>query len=131
RRPRRRTATPGPGTAPPGTPTATPAPAPGSPRAEPRRRAATPTARRRSRSLRRGVGVRALELGAEDLLVELPHARLGDLVDELHPLRQPPLRELRRDELDQLVAGGLRALLQHHTGHRPLAPPLVGHRDHR
>ena len=43
------------------------------------------------------------ELLAQLDLAELADARLRDLVDELDPLGQPPLGELRREELAQLV----------------------------
>ena len=42
-------------------------------------------------------------------LAELPDCGLRDLLDELEALRQPPLREVRREELAQLVVGRRRA----------------------
>ena len=83
---------------------------------------------RRSQSCRRRL---VRELLAQRGLAELADARLRDLVDELEPVRQPPLREPRREELAQLVARRRLPLLQHDRRERPLGPLLVRDRDHR
>src|SRR4051794_23432511 len=53
-------------------------------------------------------------------LAELAHARLRDLVDELDPVGQPPLRERRREEVAQLVGRRRMPLPEHDRGQRPL-----------
>src|SRR4051794_7789066 len=68
---------------------------------------------------------------AQRLLVELADARLRDLVDEGERLRDPPLRDARREVLPQVVRRDLHALGHDHAGERPLRPLLVGTRDHR
>src|SRR5437764_715788 len=60
-------------------------------------------------------------------LAELADARLRDLVHELEAVGEPPLRELRREELTQLGGARRRALFRHDRRERPLAPLLVGH----
>src|SRR4249919_341970 len=77
----------------------------------------------------RGLGRLRGELLAQRGLAELPDRRLRDLVHELEPLREPPLREARREEVAQLVGGGLLALAQYDDGERPLRPLLVRNRD--
>src|SRR5919198_1534128 len=71
------------------------------------------------------------ELLAERGLPELANRRLRNLLDELDAVGQLPLRELRRDELAEIVARRVLALLQHDDGQRPLLPLLVRHSDHR
>src|SRR5712691_31442 len=105
-----------PGTPAPDRSTATPGRPGGSRRGWPRTAGPPPTARPRPlRPVRR----------PQDLLVELPHAGLGDLRDELDPVGQPPLREVRLEVLDQLLLRGGGPLLQHHARQGPLAPSLV------
>src|SRR6266511_5261863 len=79
----------------------------------------------------RGRNRRLDELLAQRGLAELADRRLRDLRHELDAIGQPPLRELRRDELAQLLRRGARAFPQHYRGQRPLRPLLVRDRDHR
>src|SRR3954471_6219843 len=68
---------------------------------------------------------------AEHLLVELPHACLRHRLDERELVRDPPLGDLAREVLPELLgrAGGI--LGEHHAGERPLGPALVRLCDHR
>src|SRR5215211_4804818 len=70
------------------------------------------------------------ELLAQCGLAELADGRLRDLRQELEPIGEPPLREVRSEELAQLVRGRRRAVAQHHARERALCPLLVGDRDH-
>src|SRR6266545_8009513 len=85
-----------------------------------------PTARRRSPVAPQALG---RVLRPQDLLVELPDARLRDLGDKLEPGGQPPLREHGLEVLQQLLPRRRLSLLQDHTRQRALAPPLVRDRD--
>src|SRR5438270_4808707 len=94
---------------------------PESPRGAPRTRAPPATPRRPSRA----------ELGPKHLLVELAHTRLGDLGDELEAVGEPPLGELRREVVAELVWRHRCSLLHHDAGHGSLAPSLDGDPDDR
>src|SRR4051812_6926281 len=72
-------------------------------------------------ALRRG-NRRLGELLAQCGLAELADGRLRDLRQELEPIREPPLREARREELAQLVRRRARALTQHDACQRALRP---------
>src|SRR3954452_17197750 len=80
-------------------------------------------------ALRRG-NRRLGELLAQCGLAELADGRLRDLRQELEPFGQPPLREVRLEELTQFVRGRRRALTQHDARERALGPLLVRDRDH-
>src|SRR5437763_1889044 len=67
---------------------------------------------------------------AKRCLADLPDAGLRELVHELEALRQPPLREVGRQELPQLLGGRRLARPHHDHGERALLPLLVGDRDH-
>src|SRR5262245_63364939 len=75
--------------------------------------------------------LRACELLAERRLPELADRRLRDLFDELEPVGEPPLREVRGEELAQLLVRRLGALLQHDDRERPLGPLVVRDGDDR
>src|SRR3954451_16978598 len=63
-------------------------------------------------------------------LAELADRRLRDLLDELEAVGQPPLRELRREELAQLVRRRRLAGLEDDRRERPLVPLRVRDRAH-
>src|SRR3954453_2974975 len=71
------------------------------------------------------------ELLAQCGLAELADGGLRDLRQELEPIRQPPLREARSEELAQVIGCRARAVAQHDARERALRPLLVGDRDHR
>ena len=65
------------------------------------------------------------------LLVELAHARLGQLVDEGPPFGEPPPRHPARQELEKRIGFGARLVRSDHHHHQgPLVPPGVGNADH-
>src|SRR4051794_4614099 len=66
-----------------------------------------------------------LEPAAQDLLVELAHARLGHLLDERERVRDPPLCDPVLQVVAQLIGGEGRALLHDDAGERPLLPAVV------
>src|SRR5262245_60193896 len=73
---------------------------------------------------------RLRELLAQRRLPILADRRLRDLGDELEPVREPPLRDARREEIAELFAGRAAARPQDDHGERPLLPLLVRNRDH-
>src|SRR3954447_5683630 len=81
-----------------------------------------------TRALRRG-NRRLGELLAQCGLAELADSRLRDLRQELESVGKPPLREVRCEELAQVLGGRRRALAQHDARERALRPLLVGYRD--
>src|SRR6476620_900677 len=70
------------------------------------------------------------EARAEDLLVELADGGLRDLVDELDPLGNPPLRHALTEVLAHPVGVRVGAGPEDDARARALAPALVGDRDH-
>src|SRR5215218_66779 len=81
-------------------------------------------------ALRRG-NRRLGELLAQCGLAKLADGRLRDLRQELEAIRKPPFREVRREELAQLVCCRACAVAQHDARERPLGPLLVRDGDHR
>src|SRR6266542_5100986 len=73
----------------------------------------------------------ALVALAQDLLVELADARLGDGVDDLHGVGERPLRELRPEKLEDLGGIDGHAGLGHDAGERPFDPPRMRNGDDR
>src|SRR5580765_7147852 len=68
---------------------------------------------------------------AKGHLPELAGGRFRDLVDELDRVRERERRELRPEELDQLVLGRRCVGLQDDDRQRTLLPPRVGNGDDR
>src|SRR5260370_1153906 len=77
------------------------------------------------------LGAPVLVALAQDLLVELADARLGDGVDDLHGVGERPLREIRPEKLEDLGGIDDHARLWHDPPEPPLHPPRGPHADDR
>src|SRR5438270_11249227 len=67
---------------------------------------------------------------AQDLLVELAHARLRNLLDEGPALGQPPARDAVGEERAQRLRARAAARASDHARDRALVPARVRHADH-
>src|SRR5947199_10655059 len=72
-----------------------------------------------------------LETFAQRRLLKLAGGGAGNRVDEFERVRQPELREVRRQEGAQIVRRRGRAWLEHDRGERTLAPFLRHDRNDR